>query len=56
MTHIEGSDDVKTAATALATLIFAVATGDMATVDARLADNIEWDQMTANGCSRRAST
>jgi hypothetical protein len=38
-------DVVQRTATPLATLIFAVAAGDLATVDSQLADDIEWDQM-----------
>jgi ketosteroid isomerase-like protein len=35
-------------ATPLSTLIWAVVSGDMATVEAQLADDIEWDQMPYN--------
>jgi hypothetical protein len=45
MAPTEASDVVARAVTPLSTLIFAVAAGDMAIVNAQLADNIEWDQM-----------
>lgn len=44
----EISGDGRTDKTPLSTLIFAVASGDMAAVDAQLADDIEWDQMPYN--------
>jgi hypothetical protein len=42
--HVEGRWD----ATPLSTLIFAVASGDMETVDTKLAEDIEWHQMPYN--------
>jgi hypothetical protein len=48
MSNIEGSNEGKaprSIGTPLSTLILAVASGDMATVEALLADDIEWDQM-----------
>jgi ketosteroid isomerase-like protein len=51
MSYFEAANESaegKTTATPQSTLIFAVAAGDMATVDAQLADDIEWEQMPYN--------
>ena len=51
MSYIEAPNEdpeARSTATPLSTLILAVASGDMATVDAQLAEDIEWDQMPYN--------
>src|ERR1700721_3639250 len=42
------NSEVGPRATPLSTLIFGVASGDMAAVDAQLSDDIEWHQMPYN--------
>jgi hypothetical protein len=51
MSYVEATHEeakAESTATPLSTLIFAVASGYMASVDAQLANTIEWDQMPYN--------